>query len=634
MKKSFFNSLWSSALICGCCLLAACRAEVDLNNIDTTAELDLGVALPVGSMSVTLGDILGTETTEYLCVNRDGTLCFQRSFVKEEHFHPIDFTKNISNAQKTIHLYDSINKQLDIIRQKYPNIDIPQNTLCGIGMPMRYAVDANILLEYNGINNNQADERIDSAYITRAYIDGYLQSKNSPIRWEWIDTITLELGKEFLLNGSRSHILYTKGKAGDYGTAFPIRLEEFVLDLVKDHSLPPANGNVVNNSEMNVHIVFTVPEDAPAQRLTTDMAVIFGMNVQLIDYKAIWGMFSASSKMRDEQEMSMEQLLPGWQTMKDTRLPLAEPTVDLHVTHRLAGPLFFNGEYMYVRAESGETQYAEFEGSRSMRYPSAEEIKKPGTWMDPATSPLDDSVTFSLRFDKEYGQIDRLFSIQPACTGWKWNIDFDFDFDKNVIRQTRITPNTGVRLDVDVNLPFAFNEGLYLAYKDTIRDINIRALTLDSIAGGMVDSIKQSDLYLNMRVENTLPMDVRLVVECLDKDGNLLIDSRTGKPVKLSEEDTIWVVAPSFAKNEQSEWIMTEPGKTEARLSIDKNTLENVDDLRHMAIEVILDDRSLHPTFTQYPEDFIVRVKNDSRLKLQLGMGAKIGVVGNIGNKQ
>ena len=42
-----------------CLSLIGCRADVDLNNIDTTSEVELGVALPVGSMSVALSDILG-----------------------------------------------------------------------------------------------------------------------------------------------------------------------------------------------------------------------------------------------------------------------------------------------------------------------------------------------------------------------------------------------------------------------------------------------------------------------------------------------------------------------------------------------------------------------------------------------
>lgn len=40
------------ALLC----LPSCRADVDLNDIDPSAQVQLGLALPIGEMKVTIND--------------------------------------------------------------------------------------------------------------------------------------------------------------------------------------------------------------------------------------------------------------------------------------------------------------------------------------------------------------------------------------------------------------------------------------------------------------------------------------------------------------------------------------------------------------------------------------------------
>ena len=46
---------------------------------------------------------------------------------------------------------------------------------------------------------------------------------------------------------------------------------------------------------------------------------------------------------------------------------------------------------------------------------------------------------------------------------------------------------------------------------------------------------------------------------------------------------------------------------------------------------VIVDDKSLHSAF-ESDENFKIRITDDSRLKLQIGIGAKLGAVFNFTN--
>ena len=99
-----------------CLSLIGCRADVDLNNIDTTSEVELGVALPIGSMSVALSDILGANSPEMLYFRNDGVLCLHYDYDRFEDFHAIDFTQYISNAEQTVYVYDSLNAQMERLR--------------------------------------------------------------------------------------------------------------------------------------------------------------------------------------------------------------------------------------------------------------------------------------------------------------------------------------------------------------------------------------------------------------------------------------------------------------------------------------------------------------------------------------
>ncbi len=616
-------------------LLLGCRADVDMNNIDTTSEVELGLALPIGSMSVSLADVLGASSPDMLYFRNDGVLCLHYDYDRNEDFHAVDFTQYISNAEQTVYLYDSLNAQMDRLRAAYPGIDLPTGYVCGL--PYRdfsLMIPTTMSMTYDGINDELSSERIDSAYIVEANFEGYLQRKNQSTPFEWVDSVVLVLGKEYVAKSGNRQKLYDKATSGGnigYGMTMPIVLKDFSLDLVKDHTKPCSNTNVVNGSSMDVEIYLTVPKNAPPQPIVSDMAVIFGMNVQFIEYTAIWGMFESSNKMRDEGSISMDSIFGNWSTMKDICLPVAEPLINIHVTHELAGPLVFNGDYLFVTSRDGKIQYAEFGDSRehSYMYPrDAVEAVRDNVWMDQNPSTIGDSIVLDIVFNKEpeHGRVDQLFAGTPDVMSWKWYIDFD----KTLTEQTRLTPTTKLNMNIDMDVPFIFNEGLYVAYSDTLENINLNiAGLMDSIS--IVDSIKQSDLYVQMKIENRLPLDVRMVLCCLDSNGHVIIDDRTGEPLRLTQNDTLFIKAPEYSIGAEGEMIISQPGTMDDAISISKDKLEKIDELKALSYMVIVDDKSLHSAF-ESDENFKIRITDDSRLKLQIGIGAKLGAVFNFTN--
>ena len=627
------NSKFLLVMFAVCLSLIGCRADVDLNNIDTTSEVELGVALPVGSMSVALSDILGANSPEMLYFRNDGVLCLHYDYDRFEDFHAIDFTQYISNAEQTVYLYDSLNAQMERLRADYPGL--PKDSVCGLpDKDFSLMIPTTMSMRYDGINDELSSERIDSAYIIEANFEGYLLQKNSSTPFEWVDSVVLVLGKEYVAKSGNRQKLYDKseqeGSIG-YGMTMPIVLKDFSLDLVKDHTQPCSNTNVVNGSSMDVEIYMTVPKNAEERPIATDMAVIFGMRVQFIEYTALWGMFESSNKMRDEGSISMDSIFGNWSTMKDICLPVADPLINIHVTHELAGPLVFNGKYLYVTSRDGQTHYAEFGDNRehSYKYPrDAVEAVRDNVWMDQNPSTIGDSIVLDIVFNKdaEHGRVDRLFTGTPDVMAWHWYIDFD----KTLTEQTRLTPTTKLDMNIDIDVPFIFNEGLYAAYSDTLENINLNiAGLMDSIS--LIDSVKQSDLYVQLKIENRLPLDVRMVLCCLDSNGHVIIDDRTGEPLRLTQNDTLFIKAPEYTVGAEGEMIISQPGSLEDAINITKEKLERFEELKALSYTVIVDDKSLHSAF-ESDENFKIRITDDSRLKLQIGIGTKLGAVFNFTN--
>ena len=617
--------------------LIGCRADVDLNNIDTTAEVELGMALPVGSMSVSLSDILGTNSSDNLYFRSDGVLCLHYDYNRHEDFHAIDFTQYISNAEQTIYMYEPINAKMESLRSEYPDIDLPIGYVCGLpDRDFSVKIPTTMSLTYEGINDELSNERIDSAYIVEAKFEGYLMKKNLSTPFEWVDSVVLVLGKEYVAKSGNRQKLYDKSTCAEeisYGMRMPILLEDFSIDLVKDHTQPCSNTNVVNTSSMDVELYLTIPKGSAPMPIATDMAIIFGMDVQFIEYTALWGMFESSNKMQDDGSVSMDSIFGNWSMMKDICLPIAEPLINIHVTHELAGPLVFNGNYLYVTSRDGQTHYAELGEGRehTYQYPrDAKEAIRDNAWMDPKPNTIGDSIVLDMVFNKEpeHGRIDSLFVGTPDIMAWS----FAVDFDRTLTNQTRLTPTTNIKMDIDMEVPFIFNEGLYVAYSDTLENINLNLSSLTDSAS-IVDSIKQSDLYVQLKIENRLPLDVRIVLCCLDSNGRVITEDRTGEPLRLTQSDTIFIKAPEYTVGADGSMVISKPGIAEDALNISKDKLEKFNELKSLTYIVILDDKSLHSAF-ESNENFKIRITEDSRLKLNIGIGAKVGAVLNLTDNQ
>ncbi len=595
-----------------------CKADIDLKDIDTKAELNMGFAMPIGTMNVTLKDLLGNGQIEHLYIDsadQRGVLVYKDTFLIERTFHQIDLSQYISETSLTLNVYDKL-KDLPFMADH----KITGNS----NLPIR--LDFPMTLRLSGINDDVSNERLDSVLVKNANFISNISQQDLPLEWEWIDEISLELSDNFSRPQGKVMPVYKKGDGKGYNTDIHILVDEFLLNLMKDKKPSDYEHNVESECNFTIHFDFTIPTEAGEVYVPDDAAFNYNLKVQFIDYYAIWGMFTPSNEMYDEDMISLADTWDNWTLFRDAKLPFADPTIDMYITTHIAGALKMQGDYLYVKENATDTKiHATFDGDTTLY-----KHFTPNEYL-PLTSPIGDSTKVLVKFDKDpaRGHIDRLFSVRPDYLGYKFLIDFD----RAATPQIRITNNTNVRVDAVYTLPFVFNQDVSLHYTDTLQNIDLGNMTLDSLfVSERIDSVKTNDLKLFVKLQNTIPLQIKAVLRCLDAQGNIVTDPNDpSQPLRISTADTMLIPAPQYTFNGGT-WAMIAPGEVQSILSINQCDFNRFDDVKHIMIEAIMDDQSLQYAYEQ--GNFNVKLTEDQKLRINIGIAANIDATLDLGEKE
>ena len=196
----------------------------------------------------------------------------------------------------------------------------------------------------------------------------------------------------------------------------------------------------------------------------------------------------------------------------------ANEPINMDNTIKIPNSNWAKGMYIVIVKDSnGKQVNATFDGKNYLRKRFTE-----GEYLT-LKSEIGDSATMHVLFDKDpaRGRIDQLFTVQPDYLGYK----FAIDFDRYESPQIRITNNTDIRIDAACELPFMFNEGVRLGYADTIANIDLSMIALDSLMGYLpevVDTVEEAKLTVALQIENTIPLQVKGAFVCLDENNNVI----------------------------------------------------------------------------------------------------------------
>ena len=586
-------------------LMHSCDAGVDLNNIDTTLEVKANVATPIGSLHATLGDFIGDGTWGIYTEN--GVLTFKDTFSIERKFHNLDLSQYISHANMDLKLQEQLGGL---------------NYIVGTGEQV--ALTFPMTLHLTGINNNEAYQRLDSALIEHAsFVSNITKAGGLPVEWEWIDRVTINLSEKFFHRPEGNIVtIYEKGGKGGYGQNMQINVDDFSLNLMKNRNPQGFRDyweNVVDSCDLSVTMYVTIPAEAGLISVPSDAAFHYDLGVQFIDYKAVWGMFEASNEMSDENEIVIADAWSAWTNLKSAKLPLADPSIDLQITTQIAGALELTGDYLYVSDEKNPPVYATFEGNQTFY-----KVFKKNECL-PLSSEIGASKTVHQLFDKDpqRGRIDRLFSIHPEKLGYKFSVDFN----QVETPQIRITNNTSIHVDAICNLPFVFNEGVMFDYSDTIADIDLSMLNLDSLLADvtLLDTLEQASAVLALTFTNDIPFQIKGVFTCLDENNNVVIDPKTEKPFLITGNDTVLIPSPEYTYNELAlNWIPKPVNRVET-IRVDRETLETLQKVKSIALYASIDDHALSDVFAE--GNFTTKLTDKEGLRIKIAVGANIEAI-------
>ncbi|MBR1878102.1 MAG: hypothetical protein IJ814_03735 [Paludibacteraceae bacterium] len=618
-----FNHLHALSIIAVAgCLMAGCRSDIDFNNIDTKSDVSMGLVLPVGSINATLSDFLNTDSIPTLYYDADGVLTFEQKFGfahnQQKMFHQVDLSQHISDGQYSIKIKNKVSDQLAEPAKTY------FETTGTVSGPLVLNIDFPLLLNLDRINNATSTERLDSAWIENAkFMSQIGRTEMDDLKWDWIKKITMDLGstirrKETNVNIYDRETQYASGMT--YGEKFPLNIDNFTLCLMKDLSKAPGDDNVLTSCDFQVHLTIEIPE-GESVHVTDNSAFVYNLEVQFIDYQAIWGMFAPSQQMSDADLIDFSDTWKDLPVSGFDGLPVAKPLIDASIITHIAGAFVVHADSIYTVDANDQKHFATFGGATNYTRNFVA-----GEYLNPHTSAITDSTTnMRLVFTNhpDSGKISTLIEKTPYKLGYK----FGFDINKQETPQIRITPSTTVRLDGKIRLPFEFNDTFKMVYTDTIRNIDISQFSIDSLRREsntvVIDSIKQtSNVKLLLGVENQLPFNVKAVFRFLDENGQILKDAK-GDTLNLVEGDTVMIAPPAYSKV-GGEW-KADVQTSNVVIALTEEQLNAFPKTKAILYSVYIDNKYLDNSKIQ--DGLTTKLTSTDGVKFTIGLAAKVDAI-------
>ena len=618
-----FKHLYAVIALAVGCTLMSCHSKIDLENVDARAEVEVGLALPVGTIKAKISDFLGSVKNIYIdSVDNKGVITWKDTFAIERNYHDLKLESYVPGAH--IHL--------NVTEKLAGNPLIVDGKITTLANDVTVPLDFPLTIKLDGLNHPDSTmkARLDSALIENASFSSTINAYGGlPLEWEWIDSVILNLGERVHRPKGSDFVVYKKGDpefsyCNDYNIPLSTNVDNFSLVLMKNIKARLKEdyvNNVVDSVTFNIHFVFTIPKNK-SLAINPDAGFDYQLKVHFLTYKAVWGMFKPSNAMRDENITDISESWGDMGFLSKASLPFSKPKVEVLIGTQIAGAMRIDSAYIFAVDQNNNRTYAQFGDNYK------EVVTKDlDNWL-PLKSEIGDSTEMSVTFDNtpDGGRISRLFKGIPSKMGYRFNVKF---YD-NKTPQIRITPNTSVKVKAIASLPMMFDKGLFITYSDTIKEVHLSQFSIDSIVATtpILDSIKATDVALYLKAMNEIPMDVKATMRCYDENDQLVMDPRDpSQPFLLFPEDTIKFVAPTFNWN-GTEWKMASPGQTTivARLSIQQ--LNVFPKISYITYTTIIDDESLQSAFAN--GTFNIKLTGDAQLAIKIGLTAQLDAILNL----
>ena len=559
------------------CALLACDPKIDFDNIDPSVKAEMGIALPVGEFGITLGDLIPTNEG-VLSVNEQGVYQLSAGFDFSQTIDDIDVSQYAATTEKTL-----------FISEKFHNLP-------AIVGPLTLPLEFELKMGMDGVNQTLQDERIDSMRLTSATLIADIQ-QNFGLSANNIQKAELILSDDFhRAAGNTIDLPFTS-----FNTPTNITLDNFSIHFVKDPTLPASDDNVKDTISLTLRLTLNL---AAGEMITLNTNSKFTVNVtvRINDYEAVYGRLVSNTEVGIQDCLELSEMWEGFSNLQNFHLNLYDPTISFDLTTSIGPPIRFHLTELKSENQDGtDIRYAQFNGSNEYEVSLPNYVK--------VTDSYDQTATNTIVFNRENGNIGRLFGNSPARFCYNLGI---IPEARNGSDQQRIVKGRNFfQATAKMTLPFSFDEGVSLEYKDTI-PVDFSAVNLDSLLEEVefIDNVEIRQLHLLLGLQNTLPFDVDVSFAFLNANQQDL-------DIRPTEDGAIHIAGPKeYGSNGPI------PGVGNTELVVNDEMVDKLKDVRYLVFNISAKD----PQSNLYP----LTLEPENGLKIKIALTADVAAYMNL----
>lgn len=559
------------------CALLACDPKIDFDNIDPSVKAEMGIALPVGEFGITLGDLIPTNES-VLSVNEQGVYQLSAGFDFSQTIDDIDVSQYAATTEKTLFISESV------------------NNLPAIVGPLTLPLEFELKMGMDGVNQTLQDERIDSMRLTSATLIANID-QNFGLSANHIQKAELILSDDFhRAAGNTIDLPFTS-----FNTPTNITLDNFSINFLKDPTLPAADDNVKDTITLTLRLTLNL---AAGEMITLNTNSKFTVNVtvRIDDYEAVYGRLVSNTEVGIQDCLELSEMWEGFSNLQNFHLNLYDPTISFDLTTSIGTPIRFHlTEFKSENQDGTDVRYAQFNGSNEYEVSLPNYVK--------VTDSYDQTATNTIVFNRENGNIGRLFEISPYR--FCYNLGFIPEARNGSDQQRIVKGRNFFQATVKMTLPFAFDEGVSLEYKDTI-PVDFSAVNLDSLLEEVefIDNVEIRQLHLVLGLQNTLPFDV-------DASFAFLNANQQDLDIRPTEDGAIHIAGPKeYGSNGPI------PGVGNTELVVNDEMVDKLKDVRYLVFNISAKD----PQSNLYP----LTLEPENGLKIKIALTADVAAYMNL----
>ena len=558
------------------CALLACDPKIDFDNIDPSVKAEMGIALPVGEFGITLGDLIPTNEG-VLSVNEQGVYQLSAGFDFSQTIDDIDVSQFAATKEETLFISESLN-------------------LPAIIGPLTLPLEFELKMGMEGVNQTLQDERIDSMRLTSATLIANID-QNFGLSANNIQKAELILSDDFhRAAGNTIDLPFTS-----FNTPTNIVLDNFSINFLKDPTLPASDDNVKDTITLTLRLTLNL---AAGEMITlnTDSKFTVNVTVRINDYEAVYGRLVSNTEVGIQDCLELSEMWEGFSNLQNFHLNLYDPTISFDLTTSIGTPIRFHlTEFKSENQDGTDVRYAQFNGSNEYEVSLPNYVK--------VTDSYDQTATNTIVFNRENGNIGRLFEISPYR--FCYNLGFIPEARNGSDQQRIVKGRNFFQATVKMTLPFAFDEGVSLEYKDTI-PVDFSAVNLDSLLEEVefIDNVEIRQLHLVLGLQNTLPFDV-------DASFAFLNANQQDLDIRPTEDGAIHIAGPKeYGSNGPI------PGVGNTELVVNDEMVDKLKDVRYLVFNISAKD----PQSNLYP----LTLEPENGLKIKIALTADVAAYMNL----